>query len=323
MNRQGEKKRVSTGLMVLVWAGFIVMMLSISSCVFLVHSFGEQGDQGISSTAPLTGTDVIFRVFLAFFLSSFALFCGIALYLIARFSHFFLYDYSHPVWPRLNGPRYQITNILTLLGINGGLSGFVGTIVLLITSLLGYESTTPAIFTCMGGLIVFQMITIFIDIWGPVLNAAVRRRMDELGIPADEAASATLVGISNADRKSNQMKPMIEEDAGYLWLHADSLEYKGDSGRNVSILKEQVVQIERLADKSSLEAYAGVVHIILNWRHESGAIVRTRLHTETSWCVFFAARHTDVLADRLESWLENTQHNTSSGQDLMSESEQR
>ena len=101
-------------------------------------------------------------------------------------------------------------------------------------------------------------------------------------------------GISDPAKSGMKKFSMVEDDLGMLWLEPRTIRYLGDS-QAFEIDRSQVIAVERAADKGSIAAYAGAVHMIIHWRDKAGQDKLVRLHLENYWTL-------GALARMLSSW---------------------
>jgi hypothetical protein len=146
-----------------------------------------------------------------------------------------------------------------------------------------------------------QLFLVWFQIWAPLEQIMIRRRMRALGVPPDRIGAGVPIGTSSARPKLRKLFSIIvEEDAGMLWFDADRLVYLGDRVP-WSIAREELLAVERDAHKMATSSYFGAVHVVLHYRGPNGE-GRLRLHTEGDWTQTSRARALDNLADRLTSW---------------------
>ena len=88
---------------------------------------------------------------------------------------------------------------------------------------------------------------------------------------------------------------------GAMWVGPEQLIYWGDND-GLSITREQLVQMERKADKGSNTILGGITHIILHVQQPDGSVRQIRLHTEGLWTMGQKRRVMDTLADAITSW---------------------
>jgi hypothetical protein len=135
----------------------------------------------------------------------------------------------------------------------------------------------------------------------------IRKRLSAIGISPERMNEGFYAGISDPSVSSFR-KGLIEDDVGMMWLDADAIVYRGDAKR-LEIKRNQLLQIERVVDKGSMAAYAGAVHVILQWQDEKNVQVRTRIHVMNCFTLSGVARALDKLEDDLKHWRMREQHN--------------
>jgi hypothetical protein len=182
-----------------------------------------------------------------------------------------------------------------------GLSGLVCAIGAPLLITLGVGQETAFLLMFFAPFILLQLVSIWLDIWIPVMGRLTRSRLLAIGVEPARIDQGIPLGISDPADKSSRKLGLIEDDIGMLWITPDELAYEGDTDA-FRVRRDQFVSIERIADTGSVSAYFGNVHIILTIACDGAAPRRVRLHPESSWTMTGTARASDRLANKLERW---------------------
>ena len=293
------RKQVSALRKVLAVLGLLAVIV-VSMLVGLLLSGGLTGPDAaepapFGDARPL-GRAIAFSIVLAF-LSVVALLFGAALYAVTWATRLFIFDVSRPVWSTFK-TRLFIANILVPMPIMLGISGLVVALGLPFLVAQGMAHETAFLVLFFGPFIVLQLVSIWLNIWTPLVTRLTRSRLLADGIEPARIDQGILLGISDPSKKSSRKLGLIEDDVGMLWITPDELVYEGDNDA-FRIRREQCLSIERVADAGSVSAYFGNVHIILTL---AGAGAAPRLHPESTMTMTGTARASDRLANELERW---------------------
>jgi hypothetical protein len=166
---------------------------------------------------------------------------------------------------------------------------------------LGFSSVVGIAVPLCAVLIPGQFFLAWFNLWAPVEKSLIRRRLKAQGITDSQLDSGLYAWVSDPTRSSLRKFTVVEDDVGMLWFGPDSLAYRGDAD-GWDIPRSAVIGMVRKVDKGSMSAYAGAVHIILQWRDAAGTERHTRLHVENCWSLTVVARRLDALWRRLEQW---------------------
>jgi hypothetical protein len=153
----------------------------------------------------------------------------------------------------------------------------------------------------LGAVVLLQIVQIWVQVWAPVEQHAIRKRLKAQGIDAARLQSAILVGISDPTRSSLKKLTAVEDDVGALWLEPGELRYRGDR-EQFDITQEQLAQIERRADTASTTLLSGTTHVILHLKQPDGTLRQIRFHTEGLWTLGLKRKAMDQLAQAIVGW---------------------
>jgi len=225
---------------------------------------------------------------------------GVAAYLVVVFSTCFTFNFSRPMWTDLKGKLF-VANIFVpmLLAIGAGVAAS-GILSPILTG-LGLDGTMAIGLPVMAAIVGLQFLQLWVLVWGPVEKRFITRRLLAQGIRPEQIASGILAGISNPASGFAKRFALIEEDMGVLWVSPDRLVFWGDV-EQFSLTREEVVQIERKADKGSTTMLWGLQHTILHVRGATGVERQIRLHVEGLWTMGQKRRAMAHLAELVANW---------------------
>jgi len=225
---------------------------------------------------------------------------GVGAYLAVVFTTCFTFNFSRPVWTDLKGKLF-VANIFVpmLLAIGAGLA--VSGILSPILTGAGLDGSMATVLPVMAAIVGLQFIQLWVLVWAPVEKRFITKRLLAQGILPEQMQNGILVGISNPASGYAKRFGMIEEDVGMLWVSPDRLVFWGDA-EQFSLTREQVVQIERKADKRSTTMLWGLQHTILHVQMAAGAERQIRLHAEGLWTMGQKRRVMAHLAASVENW---------------------
>jgi hypothetical protein len=109
-----------------------------------------------------------------------------------------------------------------------------------------------------------------------------------------------LIAISDATDPSRKRRKFLD-DVGMIWFGDDRISFRGDV-TFFDITHEQLIGMDRLADRQDVAAYFGAIHIILHFKNPDGSIRDFRLHPSGNLLVTSDSAALDRLATRIESW---------------------
>lgn len=167
---------------------------------------------------------------------------------------------------------------------------------------LGWSYMTSLMLPVFGIVILWQFATAFLDLWPNIGLRSLQRALLEDGRTQPELDAGLFVGVSDPDNRRLQM--VCEDDIGMPWIYPDHLLYHGDSQR-FELRRDQIIDIERKIDYTSVSAYGGAVHVVLCWRDDREQERRTQLPPEGYWTAKQRASALDALGDQLTAWREN------------------
>ncbi|MDB6015860.1 MAG: hypothetical protein JWR19_349 [Pedosphaera sp.] len=237
---------------------------------------------------------------LMIFLGGFFLVAGVMSYLIVLFTHCLTFNFSRPVWSALKA-RLFIANIfvplLAALGV-----GFLASAVLSpILLQLGLSESTARMAPVLGAVVILQLLQVWILVWSPLETRVIQRRLQALGITPEQLKSGFYLGLSNPARGTFQRFGTIEEDMGMLWFTPAQMVYWGD-GEQWAIGRDQLVEVERRADRGSTTMLSGTAHVILHLQLPDGTQRQIRLHTEGVATMGGKRKAMDKLSEQIEAW---------------------
>jgi hypothetical protein len=292
-------KKVSTWRVAGKWGLIVVVVVGVSAGVFILRTLSPApGDTQMSDDDNPLAHAIVFCV-----LGVFALFCGVASYLIVIFTNCFTFNFNKPVWNELKLRKYFL-NIVVTLGLTVGpgliLAGILGPLLAGIFRLpVGQAGLIPL----LGFIVMFQLLQLWFLIWTPVYRRMIQKRLAAMGITKEQLQGAILVGLSNPASGRGKRFAAIEEDMGALWVTPDRLAFRGDV-EQFDLAREHIAEIERKEDKGSTSMLAGIAHVILHVRQEDGSIRQIRLHTEGQWTMGQKRHAMDGLAYAIHNWYE-------------------
>ena len=225
---------------------------------------------------------------------------GVGAYLVVIFTTCFTFNFSRPAWTDLKGKLF-VANIFVpmLLAIGVGLaaSGILGPFL----AGAGLDGSMATFLPVMAAIVGLQFLQLWVLVWAPVEKRFITKRLLAQGILPEQIASGILTGISNPASGFAKRFGLIEEDMGVLWVSPERLVFCGD-GEQFSLTREQVVQIERKADKRSTTMLWGLQHTILHVQVAGDAERQIRLHAEGLWTMGQKRRVMAHVAGLVENW---------------------
>jgi len=245
----------------------------------------------------------LLRAVILIILGGMSVVAGAGAYVVVVFTTCFTFNFSRPVWSDLKAKLF-VANIFVpvLLAIGAGLAAS-GILSPILTG-VGLDGGLAVGLPIMAAIVGLQFIQLWVLIWGPVEKRFITKRLLAQGIRPEQIASGILAGISNPASGFAKRFGMIEEDVGVLWVSPDRLVFWGDV-EQFSLTREEVVQIERKADKGSTTMLWGLQHTILHVRGAGGAERQFRLHAEGLWTMGQKRRVMARLAELVENWKSN------------------
>ena len=216
------------------------------------------------------------------------------------FTHCLSFDFNYPVWPGVKGKLFLV-NIVVPLGVGLGLGFMVSSVVTPLLMARGFNSEVAGLIPVLGMVGLVQVAQLWIMVWAPLERRLIVRRLQTLGISAEQLNSAFLIGLSNPASGMLKRFGSIEEDIGALWITADQLVYWGDSER-FAITRDQLTAVERKADNRSVSLLAGITHVILHVKTATGVERQIRLHNEGQWTMGQKRKMMERLAEAIGSW---------------------
>jgi hypothetical protein len=285
-NKPPSKVRI-----VLMW----LLMLAVILFWVVFFLWRAQGRAPAEESAP----SFVFSI-VSLFIGGFFLAAGVAGYLATIYTGCFSFNYRQPVWESVKTKQF-LHNIIVVVALALGagfiLSAFLSPVLILLGMDAALANFLP-VMLMVGGL---QVVQLWVLIWAPVERRIITKRLAARGITPAQLKMAVLVGLSNPASGFAKRFAAVEEDMGAMWVGPEQLIYWGDSD-GLSITREQLVQIERKADKGSTTVLGGIAHIILHVQQADGSVRQIRLHTEGLWTMGQKRRAMDALAEAITRW---------------------
>ena len=226
---------------------------------------------------------------------------GASLYAVMLATCVLTLSYARPMYRGMK-VRLWFANLIVGLFVQSGLALISGARHCPLAIFGDLLPTTVAMPICfLGPFVCVQVVFIWLQIWGPLEQITISRRLRAQGIPASSLAEGAHIGLSNPAKNSFKKFGAIEDDIGMLWFGQDRLVYRGDS-MELQIPRGQLLSVERRADAGSTSSYFGAVHVIVHFKDDAGQDRCWRLHTEGNWTMTARARSLDRLANALETW---------------------
>ncbi len=240
------------------------------------------------------------RSVLTFGIGGLFLAAGIVGYAIVLFTHCLTFDLNRPVWNELR-VKFFLANIVVPLLFSLGLGFMLSAFLSPVLAGMGLGGGLSYFLPVLGMVALVQISQMWVQVWKPLLERVVTKRLLALGITAAQLQNAVLIGTSNPERSSFKKFGSVLDDIGALWIGPDQLVYWGD-GEQFAINREQIDRIERKADAGSASILGGIAHVILHVRLPDGAVRQIRLHTLNLWTMGGHRKAMDRLAELIVAW---------------------
>jgi hypothetical protein len=278
----------------------IIFFVAISIAIpfLIIHFFFNTP----CTNDPIKAIDRTSLMFLMFLGGCFFLFVAISVYMLTLATKCFTFNFHKPFFSSFKKKLYIMHNIFTgLAGI--GIASFVSTAIIPILMAFGISLLTAATVSWVILFILTQLLMTWIAIWKPMGKLIIKRRLVILGINEEEMEKGIYIGISNPTNSSFKKMTYVQEDVGMLWLHSNELIYKGDKD-NFNISRENLIEVERIADFGGLSAFFGDISVIIRYRTTDGTEQRIRLHCGDVWTLSGIAKESDMLSEKIIHWKE-------------------
>lgn len=240
------------------------------------------------------------RSVLAFGFGGVFLAAGIAGYAIVLFTNCLTFNLNRPVWNELR-VKFFLVNIVVPLLISLGLGFMLSAFLSPVLARMGLGGGLAYFLPVLGMVALVQISQMWVQVWKPLTERVVTRRLLALGLTPAQLQNAVLIGTSNPERSSFKKFGSVLDDVGALWIGPDQLVYWGD-GEQFAINREQLERIERKADAGSASILGGIAHVILHVRLPDGAVRQIRLHTINHWTMGRHCKAMDHLAELILAW---------------------
>ena len=238
----------------------------------------------------------------AFFFAFGAIFllAGIAAYFLFTFTNGFTTDFTRPIWNAMKVKIY-LANVVVPLFLALGLGFMLSALVSPPLASAGLDPAMANLVPLFGVIGLLQVVQFVVLIWTPLEKRIVRARLAAQGITDEQLKGSVLAGLSNPASGYTKRFCMIEEDMGALWITPDWIVYHGD-GEQFKITRDQLVEMERKADRKSTTMLAGIAHVILHVKSPGGFDRQIRLHVEGLWTLGQKRKAMDALAEAIAHW---------------------
>lgn len=288
-------KPASKTRIILTWVAMVGWMVAIMTYFFWRN---QNATPKVDDSGPVHSV-VVNSVF-SLFVGVFFLVLGVASYLVTVFTGCFTFDYNRPVWVAAK-TRQFIANIIVPVGLGLGFGFIVSAFFSPFLRSIGLDESMANMAPLFFALMVFQILQLWILIWAPAERQFIRKRLATFGITSAHLQGATLIGLSSPDSGLAKRFAAIEEDMGALWITPEALMFRCDV-EQFDLTREQILEVERRADKRSTTMLAGIAHIILYVQLTEGGVRQIRLHVEGLWTMGQKKRTMDNLAQNILQW---------------------
>jgi hypothetical protein len=249
---------------------------------------------------PLAGGPSVFWTIFAVVAGLFTLGLGIVGYVVVVQTQCLTLSFDRPFWSAYKKKLY-LANIVVPLLLTLGVAFFVSAIVTPMLQAAGVLGVVAFTVPLMGTVFILQIGTFWFDIWKPLDQRIVRKRLLARGVPFQEFAKGIYVGISDPTKSSRKTFGGIEHDIGMLWIDPGSLRYIGDNDQ-FDISRSQLMEVDRRADPVSSTYLSGMLHVIFRFVQPNGVERQVRLHTEDSWTMGERTKKMNRLAEAITLW---------------------
>ena len=225
---------------------------------------------------------------------------GLLFYLTAIITGCFSFSFKRPIW-KMARVKLWLANIV-LIGLLGlGLGFLCGALLGPGLLWLGLNPRTALLVPVLLMIVVVQIASSWVVIWAPLEKRIIRKRFRTAGVSRAEVYSAMLVGLSNPGSGFARRFGAVEEDLGGLWLTPELLIYRGD-GEQFGLTREQLVQMERRAERRSASVIGNMAHVILHILLPDGSVRPIRLHMAGHWTMGGKRAAMEALAGAIAQW---------------------
>lgn len=294
---QQTTKPVSKLKVVLLW------LLLIGNLFFWVWFFGLRNSGGTNVAAePGAGSDIV-RSVVMFVIGSMFLAAGGIAYTVIILTNCFTFDFRQPVFRAFKGKLYLAKIVVPIL-VSVGVGLILGVALDPVLRAFGVRGQMTFMLPLLLALVPIQIAQMWINIWKPLSQRLIVRRLTARGLQPAQLQGALLVGISDPQQSSFKKMTLVEDDIGALWIGGEQLVYWGDADQ-FGIKPEQIVQMERRADAGSTSMLSGTTHVILHVQLPEGGVRQIRFHTGGRWTLGQGRQAMDELSKAITQWYEN------------------
>jgi len=294
---QQTTKPVSKLKVMLLW------LLLVGNLVFWLWFCGWRNSGDPTASSAANNSPDIVRSVVLFVIGGIFLAAGGVAYAIVIFTNCFTFDFSRPVFAAFKGKLY-LAKIGVPILVSVGVGLILSVMLDPVMRACGVRGQMAFMLPLFLALVPLQVAQMWINIWKPLSQRLITRRLVARGLQPAQLQGAVLVGISDPQRSSFKKMTLVEDDIGALWIGGEQLVYWGDADQ-FGIKPEQILQLERRADAGSTSMLSGTAHVILHVQLPDGSVRQIRFHTGGRWTLGQGRRAMDDLSEAITRWYES------------------
>jgi len=202
---QRTTKPVSILKIALLW------LIMIGNLVFWLWFWSRQTSNGGPAPGDEAPGLAMVRAIVFLIAGGFFLALGVGAYFLVLLTNCFTFDFRRPFLPGYKGKQYLAKIVVPLLVSLG-----VGIILIVVIEPLvrtfGGGQQLGFMLPIFMAIIPMQIVTMWVDIWTPVIRRLIAKRLAARGIHPAQLQNGILIGISNPEHSSLKKFTLVEED---------------------------------------------------------------------------------------------------------------